>query len=109
MSSLDDLMILQQLVRHLSMILSLYVHIMHLIHLLHQTSESASRVSRDIRLLHRKRGADYLDDTINDGDLTLKEQLCMNRNTYDILCELLREYGLSDSRGVNVEEHVFFL
>lgn len=101
-------MMLQQLVRHLSMLLSLYVHIMHLLRLLHQTSESTSRVSRDIRLLRRKRGADYLDDTINDGDLTLKEQLRMNRNTYDILCELLREYGLSDSRDVNVEEQVCF-
>ncbi|KAK1387370.1 hypothetical protein POM88_015548 [Heracleum sosnowskyi] len=38
-------------------------------------------------------------------ELVMLQQLVrMNRNTYDILCELLREYGLSDSRDVNVEE-----
>lgn len=87
-------MILHLFMHYLSTILSLYVHMMHLTVMLHQTIESTPQVSRDSRLIRRKRGADYLDDTINDGDVTLKEQLRMNRSTYDVLCQLLHEHGL---------------
>lgn len=76
--------------------------------MLHQTYEATPRIRNKLRLIRRKRGANFLDDTINSGDLTLKEQLRMNRNTYYVLCQLLREYGLKDSRNVSVEEQVCF-